>query len=92
MFEVFYLFNTRYIRDPIFTQEGIFGNGYALAAIGLVAGFQFLFTYAPPMQKLFKTAAINPAAWVRIIIISTSVLVLVEIEKYFLRKYELMKI
>lgn len=44
------------------------------------------------MQKLFKTAAINPAAWVRIIIISTLVLVLVEIEKYFLRKYELMKI
>lgn len=87
MFEVFYLFNTRYLRDPIFSREGILGSSYVIAAICLVVGFQMLFTYISPMQQLFGTAAINPAAWGRIIMISASVLFVVELEKYLLRKY-----
>jgi hypothetical protein len=44
-----------------------------------------------PMQQLFGTAAINPAAWGRIIMISVSVLFVVELEKYLLRKCALSK-
>ncbi len=39
------------------------------------------------MQRIFGTAAISAAAWGRIIVVSASVLFLVELEKYLLRKY-----
>ena len=87
MFEAFYLINTRYLREPVLDREGIFGNSYAIGAIVLVIAFQILFTYTAPMQRIFGTAAISPAAWGRIIVVSASVLFLVELEKYLLRKY-----
>jgi len=87
MFEAFYLINTRYLSDPILDREGIFGNSYAIGAIVLVIAFQILFTYTTPMQRIFGTAAISPAAWGRIIVVSVSILFLVELEKYLLRKY-----
>jgi hypothetical protein len=43
------------------------------------------------MQQLLGTAAINPATWGRIIMISVSVLFVVELEKYLLRKCTLSK-
>jgi magnesium-transporting ATPase (P-type) len=55
-------------------------------AIGLVVVFQLLFTYAPPMQYLFHTEAIDAATWAEIIIIASTVFVLVETEKYLRRK------
>ena len=58
-FEAFYLLNTRYIQDSAFTKEGIFGNGYVVAAIGLIILMQALFTYFPPMQSLFGTASLD---------------------------------
>jgi len=85
MFEVFYLINSRYLRESAFTRDGIFGNGYVMGAIGLVTGFQILFTYLSPMQRLFGTAAINLASWGRILMVSVTVLFLVELEKYLLR-------
>ncbi|MCJ7687190.1 MAG: cation transporting ATPase C-terminal domain-containing protein [Desulfobacteraceae bacterium] len=85
MFEVFYLINSRYLRESAFTRDGIFGNGYVMGAIGLVTGFQILFTYFSPMQRLFGTAAINLASWGRILMVSVTVLFLVELEKYLLR-------
>ena len=87
MFEVFYLFNSRYLRDPVLSSEGIFGNSYVVFAIAVVTIFQLLFTYAPPMQKLFGTMGINVSSWVRIIMVAASVLILVEIEKCLLRKF-----
>ena len=91
MFEVFYVLNTRYLTDPVLSIEGILGNSYVLAAIGTVTVFQLLFTYTAPMQRLFGTMGIDLATWVRIIVVAASVLVLVELEKYLLRKYLLHK-
>ncbi|MGD8229684.1 MAG: cation-transporting P-type ATPase [Desulfobacteraceae bacterium] len=88
MFEVFYLINSRYLRDAAFTRDGIFGNGYVMGAIALVTGFQILFTYLAPMQRLFGTAAISLPSWGRIFMISVTVLFLVELEKYLLRRSE----
>lgn len=87
MFEIFYLFNTRYPDQSILTREGLLGNSFVIAAIILVVGLQAAFTYIPPMQHLFGSAAIYPGTWGRIIMIATSVLVLVELEKYLLRRY-----
>jgi magnesium-transporting ATPase (P-type) len=86
MFEIFYLFTTRYLTDSVFSLKGFFGNSYATVAAGTVVIFQLIFTYFPPMQALFETEAIGFAMWVRVIMVAASVLFLVELEKYVLRK------
>lgn len=87
MFEIFYLFSARYLLAPSLTVKGLFGNRYALYAISLLIIFQLAFTYLSPMQTLFATTAIDLHAWLRIIVVASSVLFLVEIEKLLLRKY-----
>jgi magnesium-transporting ATPase (P-type) len=86
MFEVFYLWNTRFLIAPVLNREGLLGSRYVLLAVGLVLVFQLLFTYAPFMQLLFHTVSIDAAAWTRIILVSATVLVLVEAEKALLRR------
>jgi magnesium-transporting ATPase (P-type) len=87
MFEVFYLLNARYILAPAYTLEGLSGNRYVLLAIGLVIIFQVLFTHAPFMQHLFGTSPIDVVTWARVIVIAAAVFVLVEGEKWLLRRY-----
>lgn len=56
-------------------------------AIGLLLLIQLGFTYFGPMQTLFATTDMGLDAWLRVIVVASSVLVLVEIEKTLLRKY-----
>ena len=88
MFEIFYLFNSRYLLAPSLTYEGLFGNRYALYAIGLLLLIQLGFTYFGPMQTLFATTDMGLDAWLRVIVVASSVLVLVEIEKTALCEIE----
>jgi magnesium-transporting ATPase (P-type) len=85
MFEIFYLFNSRYLKDSVFNWEGFTGNKYVVIAISILIIFQLGFTYLAPMQSLFGTTAIDLGMWLRIILVSSSVLFLIEIEKYFVR-------
>ena len=85
MFEIFYLFNSRYITASVFNWAGLTGNRYVLIAIGMLIIFQLGFTYLVPMQSLFGTTAIDFDIWLRILFVSSSVLFLVELEKYFVR-------
>jgi magnesium-transporting ATPase (P-type) len=87
MFEVFYLFNARYLLAPVMNRRGLFGSRSALIAIGLVVVLQLLMTYAPPMQHLFGTRPIGAASWVAIVAVASTVLFLVEIEKWAVRFY-----
>ncbi len=82
MFEIFYLFNSRYICDPVLNRAGLFGNRYALMAVGLLLVFQLCFTYLGVMQTLFGTTAIDAQTWGIIVLVASSVLILVELEKY----------
>ena len=86
MFEVFYLFNSRYIDAPVLNRQGLLGNKYVLAAIGTLLVFQLLFTYFPPLQALFATKALDLSTWLVIIVTSSSVLFLIEGEKALLRR------
>ena len=85
MFEIFYLFNSRYITASIFNWAGLIGNPYVLIAIAVLILFQLGFTYLAPMQSLFGTTGINFYIWFRILLVSSAVLFLVELEKYFVR-------
>ncbi len=86
MFEIFYLFSSRYITAPVLNRRGMLGNRYILLAVGLLIVFQLAFTYLAPMQSLFGTAAIDAGVWVRIVLVGSSVLLLVELEKAVLRR------
>ncbi|MFP4154830.1 MAG: cation-transporting P-type ATPase [Halothiobacillaceae bacterium] len=83
--EIFYLFNCRYLRNPVFSRAGLFGNRYVLMAIGVMLVLQMLFTYAPFMNVWFRTAPIPLEAWAAILVFGLAVFVAVEIEKRFFR-------
>ncbi len=87
MFEVFYLFNARFLLAPSFNRAGLFGSRPILTAIGLVVVFQLLFTYAPAMQFLFQTVALDAATWAEIVAIASTVFLLVEVEKFAFRRF-----
>ena len=86
MFEIFYLFNSRYISDCVLTKEGILGNRYALFATAFLLLFQLAFTYTSPMQQLFGTIGLDWKTWLIITVVSSSVLFLVELEKAVVRR------
>ncbi|MBL4608633.1 MAG: cation-transporting P-type ATPase [Pseudomonadales bacterium] len=86
VFEIFYLFSSRYITASVFNWAGLTGNPYVLFATGMLVIFQLGFTYLAPMQSLFGTTAIGFDIWLRIFLVSSSVLFLVELEKYFVRR------
>ena len=86
MFEAFYLFNSRYILAPVFSVKGLIENPYVPIAVVLVVFFQLLYTYAPPMQMLFASTALSIRQWMLILLVSSSVLFLVEAEKWLIRR------
>ncbi len=86
MFEVFYLFNARYINGSSFSLQGLTGNRYVLMAIAALLLLQAAFTYVPFMNGLFGTVPIEPNVWLRITAIASSVFFLVEFEKYLVRR------
>ncbi len=88
VFEIFYLFNSRYITASVFNWAGLTGNRYVLFAIGILIIFQLGFTYLAPMQSLFGSTAIDFDVWLRILLVASSVLFLVELEKYFVRRLD----
>ncbi len=85
MFEIFYLLNARYIKASVLNIKGLTGNRYILLAIALLCLLQLGFTYLPVMQSLFGTTAIDMTIWFRIILVASTVLFLVELEKYLVR-------
>jgi magnesium-transporting ATPase (P-type) len=86
MGEVFYLFNCRRLTGPVLSREGLLGSRYVLLAIGVLIALQLLFTYWPVMQGLFHTASLDAAAWMRILAFGLALLLMVELEKWALRR------
>lgn len=88
MFEIFYLFNSRYIKASVLNLDGLLGNRYVLIAVGVLIAFQLCFTYLGPMQTLFGTTGIDAVMWGRIVLVASSVLFLVELEKAAIRRID----
>ena len=85
-FEIFYVFNTRRLHAPVTDLKGFFGSRPVLIAVAAVVVFQLLFTYAPPLQRLFATEPLDLATWLRILAVAVWVYVLVEVEKVVTRR------
>lgn len=87
MFEIFYLFNSRYLYHSVLNLHGLFGNPLVWLAVTLLIGFQMAFTYWQPMQMLFGTVDVDIHTWRMIVAVASSVFILVEIEKFFIRLF-----
>ncbi|KOR28364.1 hypothetical protein TI04_11155, partial [Achromatium sp. WMS2] len=88
-FQIFYLFNARYLRQSVLSREGLFGNSAVLIAVLLIISLQIIFTYLPLFQEVFGTVGIPAADWGRLILFTFSIFILVEIEKYVVRSSDL---
>jgi len=87
MFEVFYLFSSRYFYASVFSKEGLTANPAVLYSTGILIILQLLFVYLPVMQTLFGTVSLQVSDWMLILAVSFSVLLLVEFEKYLIRRF-----
>ncbi|WP_201450007.1 cation-translocating P-type ATPase [Hydrogenophaga sp. PBL-H3] len=84
--EILYLFNVRHFTASGFTRETLLGNPVAVWTGVITLVLQLLLTYAPPMQQLFGTAALDATSWVVIAALAVGLFVAVEIEKAWLRR------
>jgi magnesium-transporting ATPase (P-type) len=83
--QVFYLLNSRYLIDSSLSPGAHLTNKYLPVGIGAVVLLQLLFTYAPPLQRIFKTEAIPAHAWPWLFLGGLVFFLLVETEKLIIR-------
>jgi magnesium-transporting ATPase (P-type) len=83
--QVFYLLNSRYLIDSSLSIKAHRGNPYLPLGIGAVVVLQLLFTYWPPFQAVFGTAALPFRMWPRLLLGGFAFFLIVEAEKMVLR-------
>lgn len=81
MIQLFYLLNCRSLTRSIFAI-GLFSNRWLLAGIALMLALQALFTYAPPLQALFHTNAVDLEDWGLAVFAGIVTYLIVETEKH----------
>ena len=84
--ELVYLFNVRHFTAHAFNWDIFTGNRVAVWMCALLIGFQLLLTYAPPMQAVFQTAALDAISWSVILALGLLKFLAVELEKTVLRR------
>jgi magnesium-transporting ATPase (P-type) len=85
--QLMYLFSSRHFVGHSLAPDTLTGNRVAFgAAAGLVA-LQLAFTYAPPLQALFRTTPLDAAAWAIIVALALAKFLAVEAEKAVLRRF-----
>src|SRR5499433_265042 len=83
--QVFYLLNSRYKLDSSLSFKAHLGNQYLLVGIVAIVILQLLFTYTPPFQTLFETAAIPLWVWPWLVLGGLVFFLVVEAEKLIIR-------
>jgi calcium-translocating P-type ATPase len=83
--QVFYLLNSRYLLDSSLSLKAHLGNKYLPLGIGAVVVLQLLFTYAPPLQRLFDNEAIPLWVWPWLFAGGLVFFLIVEAEKLVIR-------
>lgn len=78
--EMFYLWNCRSLERSAWSI-GLLSNRMILVGVAAMTVLQLLFTYAPWMQALFKTASLRLSEWVMILGFSAVIYAVVALEK-----------
>ena len=84
--EIAYLFNCRHISTSTLSWQGLSGNRHALLAVAVLVVLQVVMTYLPAMQEAFGTAPLQAGAWGRIVLFGVALMLIVEGEKWLLRR------
>lgn len=82
--ELSYLFNCRSLNYSMF-HVGVFSNLWVIFGVISMTLLQMLFTYWPPMQALFGSAAITAEDWLGILTAAFIVYAMVGLEKLLWR-------
>jgi magnesium-transporting ATPase (P-type) len=85
--QAFHLFNSRSIRKPVYALN-FFGNKAVFAVLGLMILLQLSITYLPFMNTVFSTVPLEPQYWRMPILLGVIVFVVVEIEKFVMRRLD----
>ena len=86
--EIFYLFSVRYLHGTSFSLRGLRGTPAVLWAITAVVLAQLAFTYLPWMHALFDSRPVPLLEGAVIVAIGAALLVLLEAEKWLLRRLD----
>ncbi len=78
--ECFYLLSCRSLTKPEW-QIGFFANPWIFPSIATMIGLQLLFTYAPPMNRLFGSAPIDATSWLHVVAVGAFAYFVVGFEK-----------
>jgi magnesium-transporting ATPase (P-type) len=81
MGEIAYLFNCRRLTGSALNLGTLAGTRSIWSTVLILLVFQGLFTYLPVMHTLFGTAALDAAAWGRILLFGLALFLVVELEK-----------
>lgn len=81
-FQVFYLWNCRSIREPVW-RLGLFTNPWVFVGIGITLALQAAFIYVPPFQRIFGTAPLDLTELALSFLAGVVVLPIISIEKWY---------
>jgi magnesium-transporting ATPase (P-type) len=84
--ELVYLFNVRHFTAQALRAETLLGNRMALMVAALLLILQMLFTYAAPLQQVFRSEPLDLQSWAAIMLLACVVFLCVEVEKSLLRR------
>lgn len=83
---VFYLITARSIYDSAFTFSP-FSNKWSLIGIAVVLTSLIMIIYFQPLEFIFRTAAIPLDWWILIVLFALPGFLLIEIEKYLVKRF-----
>jgi magnesium-transporting ATPase (P-type) len=86
--QIFYLLNSRYLLDSSLSFTAHLGNKYLPLGMAAVVVLQLIFTYAPPLQRLFDNEAVPWWVWPVLSAGGVVFFVVVEIEKLIIRSVD----
>ena len=86
-FQIFYMMNCRSLRDSVL-RMGLFSNGWVYVGIGITLSLQMAFIYAPPLQAIFGTAALDIRELGISALVGVVTLPIITIEKWISRRVD----
>jgi Ca2+-transporting ATPase len=84
-FQFFQAWNSRSEYRSVFRINPL-GNPFLFYSMLAAFFAQLAFIYAPPLQWVFRTVPLNGSEWLRILAVSSSIIVVVEIDKWLRRR------
>ena len=84
--QLFYLFNSRFLRESSLRLDLLFTNRVVWIAIVILIVLQLMFVYVPFLNVWFHSAPIPAGAWLLPIVIGLVIFLAVEAEKAILQK------